>query len=187
MIAGTLVNLRPVRAADLTLLRRWEQDPRIAEMLGIRATALDSRESPEQEYDRLLHTPRVKLLAIETPEGEVAGFLRLNDVDLIARKATLRIFIAPDMQGRGYGGDALRTLADYCFCEMGLHRLGLAVREDNARALGLYERLGFVVEGRERDAIWAEGRWVSYLHLGLRADERYKQQDHQQDTPEERG
>jgi RimJ/RimL family protein N-acetyltransferase len=171
MTTGTLVVLRAARAADLALLRQWEQDVRIAEMLGTRAAAADSRESIEQEYDRLLRTPRVKLLAMQTQAGEVVGFLRLNDLDLVARKATIRLFVAPDMQGRGYGTGALRAVAAFCFQEMGLHRLGLVVREDNVRALNLYKRLGFVVEGRERDALWSGGRWMSYLHMGLLADE----------------
>ncbi|MGH2517065.1 MAG: GNAT family N-acetyltransferase, partial [Ktedonobacterales bacterium] len=148
-----------------------EQDARIADALGTRASALDSRETVEQELDRLLRAPRIKLLAIQTEEGQVAGFLRLNELDLVARKATIRVFVAPEYQGRGLGTDTLRTLVDFCFREMGLHRLGLVVREDNARAARLYERLGFTVEGRERDAIWAGGRWVSFLHMGLLADE----------------
>lgn len=178
MIQGTNVELWPVRAMDLKVLRQWEQDAHISAMLGMRATALDSRETPEQEYERLLRTPRVKLLAIHTPAcadaastGEIVGFVRLNDVDLVARKASVRILIAPTHQGHGFGGAALRALVDFCFREMGLHRLGLVVREDNSRALELYKRLGFMVEGRERDAVWAEGRWVSFLHMGLLSDE----------------
>ncbi|GAC1452927.1 MAG: hypothetical protein PVSMB4_13550 [Ktedonobacterales bacterium] len=131
--------------------------------------ALDPHESAEQEFDRLLRTPRVKLLAIQTKSGELAGFLRLNDVDYVARKATLRIFLAPEMQGRGYGTDALRHLVRFCFEQLGLHRLGLVVRADNARATHVYQRLGFVVEGREREAAWVDGQWVDFLHMGVLA------------------
>lgn len=171
MVSGIYIDLRPVVAADLALLRQWERDVRIADALGTRASAFDSRETVEQELDRLLRSPRVKLLAIHNKDGQVVGFLRLNDLDLVTRKATIRVFVAPDYQGRGLGTDALRTLASFCFREMGLHRLGLVVREDNVGALRLYERLGFIVEGRERDAIWAGGHWVSFLHLGLLAGE----------------
>lgn len=101
--------------------------------------------------------------------GEVVGFIRLNDIDFIARKAAVRIFIRPDMQEQGYGTDALHTLACFCFRELGLHRLGLVVRDDNERARKVYERLGFVLEGCERDAAWVEGQWVNFLHMGLLA------------------
>ncbi len=169
MIPGRLVDLRPVRASDLVLLRQWEHAPQIDHWMATTANALDARESPEQEFDRLLRTPRVKLLAIQTKAATVVGLLRVNDLDLAARKATIRLFIAPDpdVHGHGYGTDALHTLAGFCFRELGLHRLGLVVREDNTRAIGIYKRLGFIVEGCERDAVWSEGHWVSFLHMGL--------------------
>lgn len=171
MIPGTLVDLRAVRAADLALLRQWERDPQIARWMATTAMALDAQESVEQEFDRLVRMPRIKLLAIQTKAGAVVGFLRLHDLDLLARKAAVRLFIAPEMQGQGYGGDALRALAEFCFGELGLHRLGLVVRADNTRAIALYQRLGFVVEGREREAVWGEGRWVDLVQMGLLAAE----------------
>lgn len=171
MIVGTQVVLRPARAADLPLLRQWEADPAVAHWLGTSASALESRESAEQEYDRLLRTPRVRLLAIQTAAGAVIGFVRLNDLDQQARKVTLRLLVAPEQQSQGYGTAALRLLARFCFAELGLHRLGLVVRADNQRAIGVYRRLGFVEEGRERDALWSAGGWVDWLYMGLLAGE----------------
>lgn len=167
MISGRCIDLRPVRAGDLALLRQWEHDPQIDHWMATTANALDARESHEQEFERLLRTPRVKVLAIQTKTATIVGFLRLNDLDLAARKATVRLFIAPDMSGQGYGTQALHTLTGFCFQELGLHRVGLVVREDNVRAIAVYKRLGFVLEGCERDAVWSEGRWVSFLHMGL--------------------
>ncbi len=177
MFSGTLVDLRPVRVTDLALLRQWEHDPNIDHWMATTANSLDARESCEQEFDRLLRSPRIKLLALQAKAGTVVGFIRMNDLDLAARKATLRLFVAPEMQGKGYGTDALRILANFCFHELGLHRLGLVVREDNSRALSVYKRLGFVVEGCEREAVWTEGRWLNFLHMGLLAQEWREESD----------
>lgn len=49
----------------------------------------------------------------------------------------------------------------------GLHRVGLNVVEWNEGAKTLYEKLGFVVEGRQREALWFDGRWWDYLFLGI--------------------
>lgn len=171
MISGNICDLRPVRAADLTLLRQWEHDPEVARLMTTTSSLLDARESVEQEFERLLRTPRIKLLAIEMQTGAVVGFIRLNDIDFIARKAAVRIIIAPDMQGQGYGTAALQMVARFCFRELGLHRLGLVVRADNERAIAVYKRLGFALEGCERDAAWVEGRWVNFLHMGLLASQ----------------
>jgi len=171
MIVGNQIELRPVHVTDLALLRQWEHDPAIDCWMATTANAVDARESYEQEFDRLLRTPRIKLLAIQNKGGTVIGFIRVNDLDLAARKATVRLLIAPEMQGQGYGTNALHTLAGFCFRELGLHRIGLVVREDNTRALSLYKRLGFKVEGCEREAVWTEGHWINFLHMGLLASE----------------
>ena len=169
MLSGEKCQVRAIQIADMARLREWESDPRVAWGLGT-ASAFDSRESVEQEYDRLLRTPRVRLLAI-TAGGAPVGFLRLHDLDFVSRKATLRIFVAPDHQGHGYAAQALALVADYCFGELALHRLGLVVRADNMRAVALYERTGFTVEGRERDAIFSHGQWVDFIHMGLLASD----------------
>jgi RimJ/RimL family protein N-acetyltransferase len=171
VIPGRVINLRPVAVADLRQLREWEQAPEVARWLTTTASALDARESAEQEYERLLRSPRIKLLAIETKAGDLVGLLRLHDLDLTHRKAQVRLFVAPAQQQRGYGGDALGTVARFCFEELGLRRLGLVVRADHPHAQRLYERLGFRVEGREREAALSEGRWVDFVLMGLLASE----------------
>jgi RimJ/RimL family protein N-acetyltransferase len=178
-----VINLRPVAAADLRQLRAWEQEPAVARWLATTASALDARESAEQEYERLLRSPRIKLLAIETKAGDLVGLLRLHDLDLIHRKAQVRLFVAPAQQQRGYGADALRTAARFCFEELGLRRLGLVVRADHPHAQRLYERLGFRVEGREREAAWSEGRWVDFVQMGLLAREWRSRQSAEANEP----
>lgn len=171
MITGTRVSVRPVAAPDLRQLRAWEQAPEVARWLATTASALDARESPDQEYERLLRTPRIKLLAIQTEEYGLVGLVRLHDLDLTHRNAQVRLFVASEHQGHGYGGDALCAVVRFCFEELGLHRLGLVVRADHPYAQGLYARLGFRVEGRERDAAWSEGHWVDFVRMGLLANE----------------
>ena len=175
MISGNVVDLRPVCANDLAFLREWEHHPDIDHLMATKASALDARESKEQEFERLLRTPRVKIMAVQTKTANVVGFIRLNDLDLIARKAVVRLLIAPEMQGQGYGSDALRTLIHFCFYELGLHRLGLVVREDNTRAIAIYKHIGFRAEGCERETLWSNGKWVHFLHMGLLAHEWQKE------------
>lgn len=182
MLIGTCVRLRPVSAADLRQLRVWEGSPDVARGLATTASMLDARESAEQEFDRILRTPRIKLLAIETLDHELAGMLRLHDVDLVHRKAQVRLFIAPEFQGRGLGTDALKLAVRFCFAELGLHRLGLVVRADHVHARHIYEHVGFEVEGCERDAVWSAGTWVDFVHMGLLADRWWLSADGETDT-----
>lgn len=83
------------------------------------------------------------------------------------RWTEIGIDILPPFQGLGYGGEAIQWALDYAFRRCGLHRVRIRGFEWNAGALRLYERLGFKLEGRERESLWHEGRWWDGLTLGM--------------------
>jgi diamine N-acetyltransferase len=55
--------------------------------------------------------------------------------------------------GQGYGRSTLEHVLKRAFLEFGMHRVWLDVMEDNERARSLYQRVGFVEEGRLRDCV----------------------------------
>ena len=60
-------------------------------------------------------------------------------------------------------GDYRQTLVDarldHAFTRLNLHRVSLSVFAFNERAIRSYRRVGFVLEGRSREAIHRDGRW----------------------------
>ncbi len=62
-------------------------------------------------------------------------------------------------------------MLDHAFSTLGLHRVGLAVFEFNERAIRSYLKVGFVVEGRSRDAIWRDGRHWDELQMSILEEE----------------
>ncbi len=73
---------------------------------------------------------------------------------------------------RGQGAPLLRALLAQVFGPLGAHRIGLDVTADNARAIALYERLGFRHEGLIREC-WQRpaGDWVDCCLMGMLARE----------------
>jgi RimJ/RimL family protein N-acetyltransferase len=69
--------------------------------------------------------------------------------------------------GRGYGTDALTLLLNYGFNELSLHRIGLNVISNNVRAIALYEKLGFVREGAQREVVLRDGERYDLIYYGL--------------------
>jgi len=74
-------------------------------------------------------------------------------------------------QGKGYGMEAMRLLIDFAFYELNLHRLQLTVFDYNTRAVSLYERLGFTLEGRYREFVQRHGQRYDMLLYGLLSHE----------------
>ncbi|KAK4547843.1 hypothetical protein LTR36_010562 [Oleoguttula mirabilis] len=68
---------------------------------------------------------------------------------------------------REYGAELLRWACDYMFNDLGLHRCELEVAADNVRAMKCYEKVGFVVEGRQREAYLARGVWKDHVLMAM--------------------
>jgi RimJ/RimL family protein N-acetyltransferase len=62
-------------------------------------------------------------------------------------------------------------MLDHAFSTMGLHRVSLAVFSFNERAIRSYEKVGFVVEGRAREAIFRDGRFWDEISMSMLATE----------------
>jgi RimJ/RimL family protein N-acetyltransferase len=81
------------------------------------------------------------------------------------------ITIARQYQDKGYGTEAISWMLDWSFLTAGLHRVELMVFEWNERAQKVYQKLGFVPEGRRRECLWRGGRWWDCIHMGILAHE----------------
>jgi RimJ/RimL family protein N-acetyltransferase len=72
-----------------------------------------------------------------------------------------------DTWGRGYGTEATELMLEHAFTRLGLHRIALSVFEFNERAIRSYEKAGFIIEGRAREAIWRDGRFWDEIAMSV--------------------
>ena len=77
-------------------------------------------------------------------DGAVAGCIQYSEeTDPDYFSAAVDIFVGTAAQGRGVGPDAMRTLIAWLFDVRGHHRLTVDPAAENARAIHVYEKLGF--------------------------------------------
>lgn len=106
----------------------------------------------------------------EDSEERYLGEVVLNDLDPDNASAGFRILLAPaEVLGQGYGTEATRAVVGHAFDDLGLHRVALEVFAFNPRAQRAYEKAGFTVEGRQRDALRWDGEWVDAVSMGMLA------------------
>lgn len=79
---------------------------------------------------------------IERGSGEFIGNIEFMDVKDSC--AELGIAITAKMQNRHYGSEAIARMLEYGFEELSIHRVFLKVFPQNARAIRVYEKCGFV-------------------------------------------
>ena len=66
-----------------------------------------------------------------------------EEPDEDSRHADIDILLTTKAQGRGLGTDAMRTIVRYLIEQRGHHRLTLWTRPHHARAIHVYEKVGF--------------------------------------------
>ena len=129
---------------------RWISDKRIRKNFFLRRTI--TFQDHLNWFESYQNDCTQKIFAIT--ENDIhcgnCGFKFINPVD---EKAELWIYLGgTTFEGRGVASSALRLLLNFGFNELGLNKVYLHVAENNLRALKLYQREGFKLEGIfERD------------------------------------
>ena len=95
-----------------------------------------------------------------------AGLHPINDNPRQKHVCSLGISIAEAYQGRSVGRALMNACLDFADNWANYARVELTVHADNARAVKLYESLGFAHEGRLRDFSFREGGYVDALFMG---------------------
>ena len=173
LLRGPRVRLRPLERADLPRYQELFSDPGINLLYGGLGVPENlnrlQRRFDAGEFDT---TDRFLLLVIEAESTLIGAMVLRNTENLPSRSATFGIIIGDSAYlGRGYGAEASTLLLDYAFGVLGYHKINLDLFEYNARALAMYEKLGFVVEGRRRENHWSRGRFWDDILMGVTAEE----------------
>ncbi len=170
MIYGDQVRLRAIEKNDLPLFVRWLNDPEVRHGLLIYLPFSQTEE--EMWFEGMLKRPSEEhplVIEIETTNGWVpvgnCGFLSL---DWRIRKAEIGIFIGEKkFWNRGYGTKVMRLALKLGFERLNLNRISLQVYTNNPRAIRAYEKSGFVVEGRLRQAHYDNGQYHDILIMSV--------------------
>ncbi len=172
-IEGKLITLREFRAEDISPMRAWVTDSQVSRFLSGAFLQPHTWEQTESFLRGILNGDAggVNLVIAERESLKYFGQCNLMLIDNTARKAELAIVIGREHHGRGYGYEAINLLLDFGFHQMNLNRVYLKVHEDNARAIRLYERVGFAHEGRLRQEMFRDGRYQDLLVMGILRDE----------------
>jgi len=171
-VPGRTVVLRPHSGSNLPAFKRWYGDPEIARLTRYQEGPMRADEV-ERFFEARVAGVGSLALAIHLAEsGRLIGTCAFSQLDGDNGSALFHITIGePDCWGRGYGSEATALMLDHAFGALGLHRVALAVFEYNERAIRAYQKVGFSVEGRSREAIWRGGRFWDEIQMSILEDE----------------
>jgi ribosomal-protein-alanine N-acetyltransferase len=105
-------------------------------------------------------------------EGQLAGQLNVSSITYGSlASATIGYWVAERFAGRSVTPSSVALATDYCFFQLGLHRMEICIRPENAPSLRVVEKLGFRYEGLRRRYIHINGDWRDHYCFALVVEE----------------
>jgi ribosomal-protein-alanine N-acetyltransferase len=170
-----------LRAENSKWLRPWE-----ATSPEPVATALAFRQLV-RHYDREANEGRLQPFVIEIG-GRLVGQMHLFAIAWGSlRSACAGYWVAESVAGQGIMPFALAAACDHAFLGLGLHRVEVNIRPENAASLRVVEKLGFRDEGLRLRYLHIDGEWRDHRSFALTSEdlgrsslvERWKHSQHQ--------
>ncbi|MGV8948524.1 MAG: GNAT family N-acetyltransferase [Candidatus Paracaedibacter sp.] len=99
---------------------------------------------------------------------KVVGWCDITQADrpIHAHCGVLGMGVVKEYRGQGIGKALIQTTLEKAQSS-GLTRVELTVREGNTRALDLYKKFGFCVEGIKRNGVRIDGAYEDLICMGL--------------------
>jgi ribosomal-protein-alanine N-acetyltransferase len=97
-------------------------------------------------------------------EGELIGQITMGGVIYGAlRGAHIGYWIARDHANRGFTTQAVELVTRFGFSQLGLHRIEINVRPENAPSRRVAEKAGYILEGSRARYLHIDGQWRDHV------------------------
>lgn len=122
----------------------------------------------QRQWIRSVQASGGTMLIAQTPQGEIVAWADLSRpyASLTHHTATLGTGVHKNYRGAGLGAALLSQIAEEAR-RLHLEKLELTVRATNARAIHLYESLGWQREGVSPRAYKQDGEYDDKVYMGL--------------------
>ncbi|MFH1853237.1 MAG: GNAT family protein [Candidatus Neomarinimicrobiota bacterium] len=128
----------------------------------------ESRRKIQHWIDQSPAANRINYAIHLRENGELIGYGKIARIDTYNHHCSLGIMLGrKDLWRLGYGREVLTAVINYCFDELQLNRIATKIFSFNRRSVDLFEKLGFVHEGTERNKIRKDDRYFDDLNFGL--------------------
>lgn len=171
MLRGEKVALGPLRRDLIPAYTRWinEFEGQLTLSGNLDPVTLEQRAA---SYERWVSDDEPTFTIYESQSLRAVGMIGLWVTDRFAHSGSIFIHIGEkECRGRGYGGEAVALVMDYGFKAMNLHSLEITVVASNLAGVRAYQRAGFRIIGRRREAVYVGSRREDFLYLHCLAAE----------------
>lgn len=172
------LKLRLVETSDLDFIHDLHSLPEVDEFntLGIPKNKNETKAILEVlKADNQCPIIKNHTFAIEQlPNNEFVGLIALKLGSAKFKSAEVWFKLHSDYWGRGFGTEALKTIIDFAFQDLKLHRIEAGCAVANMASARLLEKVGMIREGRKRKALPLKSGWSDNYEYAI-LEKEYKE------------
>jgi RimJ/RimL family protein N-acetyltransferase len=171
MLQTTRLYIRELTLSDLKKVHQLHSLPETDEFntLGIPGSIAVSEAILAEWLNAQQQSPRHSFtLAIDLKAGEkFIGLIALNLGKEKYKTAEVWFKIHKDFWRKGYTTEALKSILDFAFSKLQLHRVEAGCAVDNIASAKVLEKAGMIREGMKRKKLPIRGKWMDNYFYGI--------------------
>jgi len=177
---GNIILYKPITTQDeINLILEWRNKDRIRiNMINDHIITVDEH----KKWIKSINNDNSKLYLIaydKIKPKKAIGLACIMDINYDLLNCTWGFYIGEDdYLGKGHAVEMEYLILKHIFEDMNMHRLFCFVLDFNKPVISFHKKFGFIEEGKYREYLFREGRWVDAILLSILKDE-YLQKRHQ--------
>lgn len=177
ILYGDEITMRPPRLRDR---KHWNSvRAENKEWLGPWEATLPQVPQDSPAYEGLSNRPSfyqmVRMLNHEARAGRSYSFFIWNGANFVGqitmggvmygalRGAHIGYWVDRNYANRGFTTQAVKLVTSFGFSQLGLHRIEINVRPENAASCRVAEKAGYVMEGQRKAFLHIDGAWRDHI------------------------
>ncbi len=170
---GNLVIIREANKLDaVKMIKYIDKISRESDNLTFGEGEFGANYEQEEVFIENISRQKNSLMIIAEDNGKIIGNLTFvgGKRPRTAHSGEFGISVLKDYWGNGLGTELINYLIDWSKEHKIVRKINLRVRIDNIHAISLYEKMGFVMEGKISREMKIEDEFIDALHMGLEID-----------------
>ncbi len=152
-----MVELRHSLAKEIPVFLSIQIDPENKEYIG---------QYSKEEHLEKMNDPNIQYLTVFDINNKIVGFVILAGLKDSNHNIEFRRLVITE-KGKGYGKATIEFIKKYAFEKLNAYRLWLDVYDFNERAFYVYQKMGFLEEGRKQESIQGEGKRKTQILMSI--------------------
>ncbi len=163
--------LRNIELKDLSWLKKLRNDESTWQYLHQFVLLNETRQ--KKWFEEVLKRTDIEYLAFcqKKHKENILGVVKLNQIDKTNRSVCVGGDILLDYRGKGHAKFMYQLIFKLVFGLWNMHRAWLEVLENNQRAVHIYKKVGFKVEGTHKEAVLRYGQYLNSITMAILENE----------------